>query len=43
VNYKQNPQELTNASLEGFTETQNPKKVAEQFATWAKEQTKEGN
>jgi hypothetical protein len=30
-------------SLEGFTETQNPKKVAEEFATWAKQQTKEGN
>lgn len=88
MNYKQNPQELTNAllelkqvkaviteydywaitltndlviylgedfategtswnnlgySLEGFTESQNPKKVAEDFATWAKQQTKEGN
>jgi hypothetical protein len=87
VNYKQNPQALTNAllelkqvkavnteydywvitlsndlviylgedfmtegtswnnlgySLEGFTETQNPKQVAAEFAIWAKQKIKEG-
>lgn len=30
-------------SLEGYTETQNPIKLAAQFATWAKQQLKEGN
>lgn len=29
-------------SLEGFTKTQDPKKLAAKFATWAKQQLKEG-